>query len=104
MSSVVATPRVQFFIPGIVALRLGVEQLASGCRTTGSSTSRLSYRFTYRVSRGGPVYGCRIKTSKGTAESLIERVYALIDEAESEGDTAMLVGCAMALEAIEQHI
>ncbi len=93
----------QFFIPGIVAAGLDVAHVASNCRASTSRGSRLSYRYTYRVSRGGPVYGCRIKASRGIVASLLEQLYALTDKAEAEGDTAMLVGCALALEAIEQQ-
>jgi hypothetical protein len=97
------TTIVQFFIPGIVATALDVAQLALGCKASSTPASRLSYRFTYRVSRGGPVYGCRIKASRRVATVLADQVYALADRAEAEGDTAMVVGCALAVAAIEQQ-
>jgi len=108
MSAVVIPPLIQFFIPAIAAIGLDVPQLALGCSsggaTPGDRVPRLSYRFTYRISRDGLVYGCRIKASIGVAYRLIEALQALADTAAAGGDSAMLVGCAMALEAIEKAI
>jgi hypothetical protein len=103
MIATAAAPLVQFFIPGIVAHGLDVPQLATGCRTSNAQASRLSYRFTYRLSRGGPMYGCRIKASVGMTTVLMEQLYTLVEKAEAEGDSAMLNGCALALEAIQQQ-
>jgi hypothetical protein len=99
-----------FFIPAIAAQRAEVEQLAPAPRpqptlsvmpAAQDPNARVSYRFTYRYSRGGPVYGCRIKASRGMADLLMERLFDLAESAETEGDTALLAGCALAIEAIE---
>jgi len=103
MTAVVAPELIQFFIPAVAAIGANVAQLASGTEVARTPRSRLSYRFTYRLSRGGPVYGCRIKASPGMAELLMERLFVLADEAEARGDSALLVGCAIALKAIEQQ-
>ena len=101
MTAVAATPLLQFFIPAIAALGVNVPQLA--CGGSRAPRARLSYRFTYRLTRRGPVYGCRIKASSGMAELLMERLSALADRAETKGDSALRVGCALALEAIEEQ-
>ena len=103
MSTMTRTSLVQFFIPDIVATRLGVADLASGFRRSTTPSSRFTYRFTYRVGRAGSVYGCRIKASQGMATFLLEQLSVLVDKAEAEGDAAMLVGCALAVEAMEEQ-
>jgi hypothetical protein len=50
----------------------------------------------------GPAYGCRIKASPGVVPSLLEDVYSLVDKAEGDGDTELLIGCAIALKAMER--
>jgi len=103
VTAMTSMPVVQVFLPGIVATRLDIEQIADGCTRSNCSASRLNYRFTYRVGRGGSVYGCRIKASRGIAARLVEQLRALVDQAETEGDSAMLVDCTRALEAIEEQ-
>ena len=103
MTAMPPAPVLQFFIPGIVALGLDVAQLATGCRASNAPTSRLSYRFAYRLSRCGPMYGCRIKASVEMTTVLIEQLYALVEQAEADRDTEMLHGCALALDAIHQQ-
>ena len=94
-----AQPLRRFFIPAIAAQAVKVAELASPM-----PISRLSYRFIIRVLRDGPVYGCRITASKGVADALLGRFTALAGEAQSHGDTTLLVGCALAIEAIvEAH-
>ena len=95
-------PFVRFFLPGIVATELDVPKLATQCRGDRSAALRLSYRFTYRVYRSGPVYGCHIKASRGIVPSLVDQLYILVGKAEADGNTEMLIGCAMALEAMER--
>jgi len=103
------TALLEFFIPGIAATRAEVEGLAPA-RVSAASNSprpmqdprtRVSYRFTYRVSRFGPMFGCRIKASPGITELLMDRLVALACSAEADGDTELLVGCALGIEAIE---
>ena len=93
--AVARPPLVQFFIPAPAAIGVNVTQLASR-----APTSRLSYRFIYRILNDGPVYGCRIKASNEMADVLMTRLHDLAASAEAKGDRALSVGCSVAMAAI----